>query len=198
MKQFQQLALLLLSFIVIVNTTNTSKISLESLRGFKCYSITNIQTPIRLTNDNKIQCFSLNGSECVKNIDSDKKCLELISKDYRKLIPITCDSSHKNESWCKEAKFFYFRKWHCFGETGLHTGIRLNKHRGDVECLSFNGRDCVWGKEGDRKCNKVQTSLKSHSKLKPLVCGDHHLRIYGSNGYLLNSQVVGYAKNTQD
>ena len=187
MKQFQQLALLLLSFIVIVNTTNTSKISLESLRGFKCYSITNIQTPIRLTNDNKIQCFSLNGSECVKNIDSDKKCLELISKDYRKLIPITCDSSHKNESWCKEAKFFYFRKWHCFGETGLHTGIRLNKHRGDVECLSFNGRDCVWGKEGDRKCNKVQTSLKSHSKLKPLVCGDHHLRIYGSNGYLSNS-----------
>lgn len=50
---------------------------------------------------------------------------------------------------------------------------RVNK-AGDVECASYNGRDCLWG------LNKKQVFF---DRIKPLACGEHHTRVWGGPGY---------------
>ena len=182
----QALALFVLNLIVFTFASNTGKISLIGLSGFKCYGITNIETPIRMTNNNKIECFSLDGKKCVNQLNSDSKCREFVGKNIGKLIPITCDSSNHKESLCQEARSFFFKKWHCSGETGLNTGIRLNEKSGDVECLSLNGKDCIWGTEGDKICEKIQTSKKIKEMIRPLSCGYNDNKLYSANGYFSN------------
>ena len=191
MKQYPLLALFVLSLFVLGNTSHTSKVSLQGLSGFRCYGLTNIDTPIRLTNDNKIECFSLDGNECVTELNSDQKCREFVSQNINKLIPIQCNSSNK-EGWCQEARAFFYRKWHCSGETGLSTGIKIDEESGQVSCLSLDGRECAWGEEGDRLCEKVQTCSKTLSFVKPRICSSSQ----GSNSYLSDEGTwckAGYA-----
>lgn len=64
--------------------------------------------------------------------------------------------------------------WKCIN--GLGAPMRLNSD-GDVECLSQNNRDCMWGGECHTKLNTDPQSIK------PLACGAMHLRTWGSSGY---------------
>jgi len=50
---------------------------------------------------------------------------------------------------------------------------RVNRE-GDVECASYNGRDCLWG------LDKKQVF---YDKIKPLACGEQHNRVWGGPGY---------------
>jgi hypothetical protein len=64
--------------------------------------------------------------------------------------------------------------WKCFGWNGAP--LRINE-RGDVECMSLNAHDCIWSGPCD--------SLKANppANLKPLECGQMHLREWGGTGY---------------
>lgn len=45
---------------------------------------------------------------------------------------------------------------------------------GDPACMSYDGRDCLWG---------VLYNDIDFSKVKPLICGDYHKAIWGATGY---------------
>lgn len=65
--------------------------------------------------------------------------------------------------------------------TGLSTPIRLNRNY-EVECLSLNGKDCVFDKvQTGEQCYKF--TLQNEQAIKPLVCGKMHKSIYGKEGY---------------
>lgn len=68
-------------------------------------------------------------------------------------------------------------KWKCI----LDLPVPLRKNaKGDVECMSTNGRDCLWSGSMDR-CNALEKSPPSN--LNPLQCGDMHNRVWGGTGY---------------
>merc|ERR1711934_1241886 len=66
-------------------------------------------------------------------------------------------------------------KWRC-GVSGLSTPVAINARTGDVQCMSTNGKDCWWGKCRGRK-------VPRHGRLRPLVCGAHHKKMWGGTGY---------------
>jgi len=68
-------------------------------------------------------------------------------------------------------------KWKCI----LDLPVPLRKNaKGDVECMSTNGRDCLWSGSMDR-CNALEKSPPSN--LNPLQCGEMHNRVWGGTGY---------------
>ena len=185
MKQFQFMILFIIFMMTISNVSNTKQVSLTGLSGFKCYGLTKIDSAIRLVN-NKIECLSENGQDCIRGLDTDHKCRQYLSKNSNNLRTIRCTEA--NAKVCQEARHFFFRRWHCSSETGLNTGIRINEQSGQVECLSQNGRDCLWGTYGDMVCEEVKTCSKTQASIKTLQCGNQHSSIFGFNGYV-------YSKN---
>jgi len=65
--------------------------------------------------------------------------------------------------------------------TGIDVPIRMNRNM-EIECLSFNGRDCEFGRiASESQCANYIN--QNEAKIKPLVCGAMHLKIYGYNGF---------------
>merc|ERR1711934_107122 len=60
--------------------------------------------------------------------------------------------------------------------SGLSTPVAINARTGDVQCMSTNGKDCWWGRCRGRK-------VPRHGRLRPLVCGAHHKKMWGGTGY---------------
>ena len=164
--------------ITISNSFKIQEISQTGLSGFKCYGQTKIDTPIRIVN-NKIECFSKNGRECTRGLNTDQKCRKFLSRNTANIQTIKI----RDQKLSSKARFFFHTKWHCSSETGISTGIRLNEKSGNIECLSQNGRDCIWGTYGDKMCNKVKTCKQTQASIKPLQCGDIHKRFWGNTGY---------------
>jgi len=67
-------------------------------------------------------------------------------------------------------------KWTCI--PGINTPIR--KYRGEIQCMSENGRDCLW-KKNHTDCSALLNSVPS--LLNPLNCGVDHKKKWGSTGY---------------
>jgi CPW-WPC domain-containing protein len=63
---------------------------------------------------------------------------------------------------------------------GLGCPMRVDPESGNVQCLSYNGRDCEWNyvSQNGQDLSKIDTS-----RVNPLSCGDDHRRKYGSDGY---------------
>jgi hypothetical protein len=96
----------------------------------------------------------------------------------REALFIDSDQCSKSVNVAKE------NTWKCLNNLttdGRSTPIRMND-RGDIECISTNARDCVWGNDLNT-CNNTIERLGDSSKLDPLVCGDMHQSLYGSSGY---------------
>jgi hypothetical protein len=58
--------------------------------------------------------------------------------------------------------------------------MRVEENTGDIQCLSYDGRNCDWNyvsRYGDN-LTYIDTN-----RVNPLTCGDDHKRIYGINGY---------------
>ena len=151
MKQIQILALFVLS-ILVVFTSQTNNLqtvnNINRLVGFKCNGVTKLSTPIRLSRSGEIQCFSLDGQNCVYGLNTDDDCRNYVIKNIDKLNPVTC-SRDKYESkghWCKKGFKYFFKTWHCQADTGLNIAVKFNYGRFGVECLSKNGKDCIRGK----------------------------------------------------
>jgi hypothetical protein len=100
--------------------------------------------------------------------------------DMKSTDPRTQDMALKN---CLGAGSEFHREkgetcWKCADD--INTPIRRNK-AGDIECASFNGRDCLWQRSKD-DCERVLATLNS-SSTNPLTCGEPHRRLYGGTGY---------------
>ena len=168
MKNYLSLFLLLH---VIMFVHNIYKI--DNLSGFKCYGITKLTSPIRLSKDNQVECFSLDGRKCVDNLNDEVKCREFIKTNIRKLIPFKCKQHlyKENNHLCHQAKLFYFKQWKCFEHTGIKAAVRINRKTGKIKCLSYNGKSCIHGKEALNLC-RFRGKLKEIS----LTCGKNTMR----------------------
>jgi hypothetical protein len=67
--------------------------------------------------------------------------------------------------------------WTCL--PGIPVPLRKNV-MGDVECMSYNYRDCLW-QGSDGACQALNNSKPPN--LAPLACGEMHNRMYGGSGY---------------
>jgi len=50
-------------------------------------------------------------------------------------------------------------------------------------CISFNGKSCLWGNMGNKVCKRVRWCKKTRKRLRPLICGPKHKKIWGHDGY---------------
>jgi len=68
-------------------------------------------------------------------------------------------------------------KWQML--SGYPSPMRLNED-GNVECLSYNGRDCEWGYlwRFGKDLNNIDVN-----RVDPLTCGEHHRTKWGTDGY---------------
>ena len=58
---------------------------------------------------------------------------------------------------------------------GLGAPMRIDPNTGNAQCLSYDGRNCVW--------NNSNLSQIRHNDVRPLTCGEDHRRNWGSTGY---------------
>jgi hypothetical protein len=146
-----------------------------------------------------LECLSENGRDCVTGAEACQKAQTSSCKNK----PLVCGSQHVSvwggenpyfvdvDHWCKKGNAWFTgeTQWFCGGIIGIDTPIRYNSN-GDVECFSYNARDCTWGNGSGLKCANV---LKTVAQVKPLVCGIPHKKIYGAGGY---SYPNHWCKNT--
>ena len=177
-------------FLIIVILINIIYLSncvypIDGIFGFKCFGITNIPIPIRINNFNQIECFSINGKECISNLNSEINCRKFVKENFNFLKPFTCSEDNKKDKlhWCFKAVNFFYNKWHCENDTGIDIGIKLNVITGDVMCLSFNGKTCLEGKFASKICKKANICKKTREKLKPIICGINYVKMYSNFGY---------------
>lgn len=67
------------------------------------------------------------------------------------------------------------KPWQCV--PGFNAPMRKNQNE-DVECMSLNNRDCLWG--GDCNTTLNNTAI---DQVRPLTCGTHHRDVWGGTGY---------------
>ena len=73
--------------------------------------------------------------------------------------------------------------WQYIPETGQAAPLRIDPITGEIQCLSFDGRNCdaEWISKNGNDFSKIDTN-----KMKPLSCGVEHQRIHGNDGYSVN------------
>ena len=91
---------------------------------------------------------------------------------------------HTKGSDATKPKVFDYVKtmgFRCFGQTGIETAVRINGHN-EIECVSTDGKSCIWGLNTDAKCMEV-ANAQNLQKITTLECGMAHKRLHGTNGY---------------
>ena len=71
-------------------------------------------------------------------------------------------------------------EWQFVEKADDNAVLRVNSETGDVECLSYDGKNCVI--DFKSKYGNNMTNIKS-DEVKSLQCGADHKRQHGSNGY---------------
>jgi len=139
---------------------------------------------IRLNEKGKLECLSSDGVNCIKNLTTEDQCRRIIQQNIR-YRPAKCkvDQTGNKDHWCYRAYNYYFKQWHCQKDTGLSTGVSLDAYSGNVMCLSFDGKDCLWGKKAEIVCRQVSWCHKTRARLKPVICGKEYKRKSCSQGY---------------
>jgi hypothetical protein len=176
MKQKCLLALFVINLIIVFASCNVmlanSQKDLNRLKGFKCFGSTKINTPIRLTHTGAIECFSMDGRDCSSGFTNDHECRSYVAEHKRKVLPVKCtkEDYKKKDHWCKEAKKYFFKKWHCPWETGLTVAIKFSKKAWKVKCLSMDGKKCLKGKAASKLCKKVNSCDETRKKIRPKTC----------------------------
>lgn len=65
-------------------------------------------------------------------------------------------------------------------ENGGKTLFNLDKESGDVQCLSYDGKNCLWGFVDAANDNPTYSK---RDPVIPLKCGEQHMKLYNSIGY---------------
>jgi hypothetical protein len=71
-------------------------------------------------------------------------------------------------------------EWQFVEKAHSNAVLRINAETGDVECLSYDGKNCV--NDYKSKYGNNMTNIKS-DEVKSLQCGADHKRQWGMNGY---------------
>jgi hypothetical protein len=147
------------------------------MNGFKCVGVTGIDTPIRLSPTGDVECFSLNGNECIDGLDNDAECKKYVIANKSKLVSLLCGSQLKSLTgstgyeekghWCKKGHDYFYKKWHCPSETGAQMITRINKQHFAVECFKNNKNECMKGQEAVDRCKTLTGKEKQKN---PIIC----------------------------
>merc|ERR1712032_217779 len=190
-----EMAMFLLNILLIsyLNATDTQSLlkEIKGIENFKCSDVTKIPYPVRINSNGIIECLSLNGVGCLKVSSNGKKCRNSIHKNLSKNKPVSCPknilSIKDKNNWCRKAYDYFFKKWQCPENTGINTTIRLNPRTFNIECISKNGKACLWGgyKYMNKICKKANSSKKFQSKILEMdvgsITGKARKNIYGGN-----------------
>ncbi|MGF1777402.1 hypothetical protein [Vibrio nomapromontoriensis] len=167
----------------LVNAYSTVIDTSDSIKATPWLYDNDLQVAYRLNQDTDIQCASNNGLNCLWGQGIDELNL-------RNLKPLTCGVDHSNKygtngyssssHWCNKLakksgayeKLVSEPMWKF--DKVQNVVYRINGNF-DVECASYNGRDCLWG---------VPLSSVNIPALKPLACGDDHYRLHSNDGYI--------------
>jgi len=155
-----------------------------------CEEDTGLTVAIRINEKSfKVECLSTNGKKCATGAAAAKACrkantCEIFRKKVKKIACSQSANTSSNPNWCQRgfAYFTFNNEYILNNVTGLNTALRLSKS-GLVQCLSTDGKNCVWGLDTLEKGTKAVLSAIQSKTLKPLSCGKEHTKIYGSPGY---------------
>lgn len=166
-----------------------------SLDLYKWYSPkeTKLDTCLRRNHEGEIECPTIDGKDCIWNIKEDQDCLRFndskvltCGECYRKTKGIS--GYETPDQWCYKANRIIPDGQCCDASIDQHNfrcdipGISIPVRRnanGNMECLSLNGKDCLYIKA--ENCAEFQR--ENRQKIKPLECGQNHWRFYGVTGY---------------
>jgi len=143
-----------------------------------------IDCPIRLNSAGNVECMAQDGANCLW---TPGNCAGTLASPPTTINPFTCGKTHyttygsygydSTTHWCYRG-WEFLKPWLCL--PGLSCPMRINS-AGNPECLSNNGRDCLWNTVS---CSTIQVyDASSISPINPLSCGSYHNSIYGITGY---------------
>lgn len=136
----------------------------------------------RVDEHDDIECASYDGRNCLWGTSFD-------SVDLSQIKALTCGEDHlakwgttgyeNRDHWCfglaKKSRAYEkladAPRW--VNSTVRSVAFRINENF-DVECASYDGRNCLWG---------VDAASLNVDNLKPLACGVDHNKQWGSHGY---------------
>ena len=147
---------------------------------------------VRLEADGQLSCFSRDGTHCAwgfsvadANAVPDAAIKPLVCGTPHKLSAwgITGyndgDTRHGERHWCRSAYATLFAKWQ--DHTVLGTPLMLAETpAGDLMCHSTDGRNCTPARD---VASKPAAANAAATEVHPLVCGAHHRRMHGHDGY---------------
>ena len=166
------------------NKHKTSSASVVGCQSYFLKSQTGIDTPIRISNTGDIMCLSHDGANCAWSaVYSSTDCLKYFNAGAVK--PLVCGAAHQAlygitgyddpNHWCYQGRN-YFKRWHCSDEgTNIGTGVSVNPSNNNIQCLAFDGANCVWNDFNSCSNNRANPA----SNINPLVCGQAHVNLYG-------------------
>ncbi|OQR84582.1 hypothetical protein ACHHYP_13226 [Achlya hypogyna] len=143
----------------------------------------NVETPVRRVASGDVECMSRDGFSCVYT-PTFADCVRYQLTPVTPLQPLVCGAMLKSINrftgydipahWCARAQPLLSKQpWKCVD--GISTPVRRNV-KGDVECMSMNGHDCV---QGACEANLIVPV----APMNPLTCGAAHKTQWGITGY---------------
>jgi len=153
---------------------------------WKCYP--GIDVPLRENTNGDVECMALDDTNCLWS-DNCANVLAQYSTEAAAatLNPLACGQEHLTKHggpgynsaahWCYKG-WEFMKPWYCLPE--LTSPMKINA-MGNPECLSVNGRDCLWG---TTSCTEKQVyDASTVTPIIPLACGAGHMSAHGSIGY---------------
>lgn len=137
----------------------------------------NALVPVRSV-DGNVQCFSTDNRNCKWGMAA----AQLTASQQSNAKPLACGADHKQKygsdgysksgHWCGAAFGRYYARWHRDDVDKVFYSVNPV---GDVQCLSTDGRNCLWG--------QTQLDDATRANIRPLACGVMHKTIWGIDGY---------------
>lgn len=141
------------NILIIVDTTNDSIIQ-------------NINLNTTSLNDNALSLLITNNSTYNNTIDNVKQLIYNSIKSFM-------DSNNRYIPLGNVNTQSFPTNWECV--PGYSSPMRLDINK-DVQCMSYNTRDCIWG----GNCIYTKNIVDN---IKPLTCGTDHNSKWGGTGY---------------
>lgn len=143
---------------------------------------------VRREADGNLSCLSRDATHCAWNSSvSDPK---VVSRSQ--VRPLVCGTPHKrsvwgvtgyndgddrngNRHWCRSAYGTLFVEWQDYSVLGFKVWL-AETPAGDAMCHSTDGKHCTPVTQG-------ASAPPPGAEVHPLVCGAHHRRMWGNEGY---------------
>lgn len=167
------------------------------LGNWNCNAMKDIGTIIRYYHGD-IQCISTNSVNCIWNAKLEE-CGTLVSLFGMDKYALSCGEMHMRihgtfgygypDHWCEKSarRYFPFIKhpitssWRC--DLLKNLGVIVRYIDGDIECLSHNGKDCIWNTTIENCLLLTQDKQQLRDLVHSLRCGEMHNEKWPGPGY---------------